>query len=202
MHTIGGDTLTNYKDEIEEKIKSLVHQSKYYVDEIKKRIEQIPLVNNKTLISYFTTSINISHNVEQESLCLGSYHIWNIGNHPITNPSICIKLPEDSPFSFSGKYVYGQLQKNVNDTIVWERINETKSKNEFWLRPTVQTSIMPNEMISFSNFQILWSNHNSYSGSISGITYCDEVPEGIEVVNPISLSGMNYSIGDEDGFNE
>lgn len=202
MHTIGGDTLTNQKDEIEEKIKSLAHQTKFYVNEIKKKIEQFNIVNNEILISYFTTSINISHNVEQESLCLGSYHIRNTGNQLITNPSICIKLPEDSPFSFSGKYVYGQMKKNVNDTIVWERINDTKNKNEFWLRPIDQISIKPNEMISFSNFQIIWSHHHSYNGIISGITYCDEVPEGIEVVNPISLSGTNYSIGDEDGFSE
>ena len=202
VYSIGGDTLTHQKDDIEEIIKSLAHQTKHYVDEIKKRIEQIPIVINKTLISYFTTSINISHPIEQESLCLGSYHIRNTGNQLITNPSICIKLPEGSPFSFSGKYVYGQMKPNSNDTIIWERINDTKNKSEFWLKPIEQISIMPNDTISFSNFQISWPNHPSYSGIISGITYCDEVPEGIEVVNPISLSGMNNLLGDEHGYNE
>lgn len=194
--------LINFRDEIEEKIKTLEHQTKFYVDEIKKRVEQITIGKKVNIMSYFTTSINISHNTEQESLCLGSYHIRNIGNQPITNPYFCIKLPEVSPFSFSGKYVYSQFQNNTSDPIVWERFNDIKKSDEFWLRPIDLIEIIPNETISFTNFQISWSNNKSYSGIITGITYCDEVHEGLEVVNPISLSGINFSLGDGYGNNE
>lgn len=50
----------------------------------KKLIEKLPNSNNAKVISYFTSTFNISHQLDQESLCLGSYHIYNIGNEPFT----------------------------------------------------------------------------------------------------------------------
>ena len=64
-----------------------------------KTVEKLIIPDSVNIISYFTSSFNISYNPDEESLCLGSYHIRNIGNQPITNPYLCIKLPEDSPFS-------------------------------------------------------------------------------------------------------
>ena len=174
---------------MEQKITKLHQQTKSYLDEIKKLIAQ-PIIPNKiNVISYFTYSLNISHDPEQESLCLGSYHIHNTGNHPITNPYICIKIPEESPFSFSGRYVYEDFKQSLKNASEWERINEKTNTEEFWLKPLGNASIEPNETISFSNFQIKWSPTKSYAGSIMGFTYSDQSKDGIIVINPINLNG-------------
>ena len=75
----------------------------------------------------------------------------------------------------------------------------TKNKNEFWLKPIGKMTIEPNEIITFSNFQITWSPNTSYAGSITGFTYCDQLQDGIAVINPINLSVINLIQEDEHG---
>lgn len=176
-------------NEVEQKITKLHQQTKSYLDEIKKLIAEPNDSHKLNILSYFTYSLNISHDPEQESLCLGSYHVHNIGNHSITNPYICIKVPEESPFSFSGRYVYDNFKQSLKSAGEWERINEKTNTVEFWLRPLGKASIEPNETISFSNFQIKWSPTKSYSGSIMGYTYSNQLEDGVAVINPINLNG-------------
>ncbi|CAM5195698.1 putative protein OS=Lysinibacillus sphaericus OX=1421 GN=LS41612_01920 PE=4 SV=1 [Lysinibacillus sphaericus] len=98
--------ITYHHESVQEKIRMLKEQTTLYVDEMKRLVKELDQKKEVSSVSYFTTSLNISYDADQESLCLGSYHIRNIGNQPLTNPYICIKLPDDSPFSFSGRYVY------------------------------------------------------------------------------------------------
>jgi len=182
---------------VEAKMAKLQHQTQSYLDEIKKLVDELNDTAKMNSISYFTYSLNISHDPEQESLCLGSYHVHNLGNRPITNPYLCIKIPEGSPFSFSGRYVYGDFKQSLKAADGWERTNEKTNKEEFWLKPLGKSSIEPNEIISFSNFQITWSPKESYAGSITGFTYSDQVKEGISVINPINLNGSVHIQGDE-----
>ncbi|MEG0258685.1 MAG: hypothetical protein RR595_05170 [Lysinibacillus sp.] len=185
------------KEDVEVKIGELTQQNKYYFDQMKKMINSLTISSDVSLISYFTTSLNISHDSEQESLCLGSYHIRNIGSQALTNPYLCIKLPENSPFMFSGRYVYEHFKQNLKGPGEWERIRDKANKEEYWLKPLGKTTIEPNETISFPNFQIRWSQNNSYAGSIIGIAYCDQVKGGISVLNPININGFSYMQEDE-----
>lgn len=184
-------------ENVESKLKEIKDQTNLYVYEIKKLVEKITITDGIDVISYFTSSLNITLDSEQESLCLGSYHIRNIGNQPLTNPYLCIKLPESSPFSFSGRYVYENFKQNLKDSNSWERINDKTNKEEFWLKPLSKTTIEPNETITFSNFQIRWSNSVAYSGSIMGFTYCDQLKDGVAVLNPINLNGISQTQEDE-----
>ncbi|MFJ7934581.1 hypothetical protein [Sporosarcina sp. NPDC096371] len=189
--------MKNVTHELEATAKKLQQQTKSYLDDIKKLIAEPNDSNKVHVISYFTYSLNISHNSEHSSLCLGSYHIHNISSHPITNPYICIKIPTKSPFSFSGRYVYENFKQSLKNASQWERINEKTNTEEFWLRPLGKASIEPNETITFSNFQIKWSPTTSYSGSIMGFTYSDQSEEGIAVINPINLNGTIPILEDE-----
>lgn len=180
--------LSTGQNHLEAKINTLQKQTKSYIHEIKELIEKLHIPKTTNVISYFTSTFNISHNLEQESLCLGSYHVYNIGSEPIINPYICINLPEDSLFNFSGRYVHEHFKPKSTGPNEWMRIMDTKIKNEFWLKPIGKTAIEPNETISFSNFQIRWSPKDSYAGSITGFTYCDQLQDGIAVLNPINLS--------------
>ncbi|MFJ7737014.1 hypothetical protein ACIQ2D_11805 [Lysinibacillus sp. NPDC097287] len=179
------------QDAVEVKIKELKHQTQSYLSEFRKRVEALNISQSVNVISYFTSSLIISHDPQQESLCMGSYHIYNIGYQPLINPYVCIKLPEDSPFSFSGQYVYEHFKQNLKGAAGWERINDKANKVEFLLKPLGKTSIEPNEIISFSNFQIKWAHSTSYAGSITGVTYCDQLQDGMAVINPINLNGFS-----------
>lgn len=183
---------------LEKKIAELQRQTKSYLTEIKQRLETHHSTEKTSMISYFTYSLNISHDSEIESICLGSYHIKNIGNRAITNPYICIKIPKDSPFSFTGKYIYKSASKKVQNPGGWERLNDKEDKAEFWLKPLEQQSIEPGETVSFSNFQIKWKPEETYRGSIMGYTYSAQMPEGIAVINPINLSGVVRILKEEE----
>lgn len=186
-------------DNIEAKMTELRLQTKSYLSEIRKWVEELQNPDSLNIISYFTYSLDISHNPEEESLCLGSYHISNRGNQPITNPYVCIKVPEQSPFSFSGKYVYENFKQKLKVPGGWQRINEKENKEEFWLKPLGKQLIEPNETLSFSDFQIKWTPTQAYAGSIMGFTYSDQLKDGIAVLNPINLNG---SVSKEGAENE
>lgn len=194
---VGGSKMGTGRNDVEQKIIELKGQTESYVNEIKKRLEGLIIPDSVNMIGYFTSSLNISYDPEQESLCLGSFHVRNIGNQPLTNPYLCIKLPEDSPFSFSGRYVYEHFKQSLKGPTSWERINDRSSNEEFWLKPLGKTSIEPDETISFTNFQIKWSHNLSYSGTIMGFTYCDQLKEGVAVLNPINLNGITLIQEDE-----
>lgn len=185
--------LSTGNNHLQEKVHTLQQQTKFYIQEIKEIIQKLPISKNTKLISYFTSTFNISHNLEQESLCLGSYVIHNIGNEPLTNLRICITLPENSPFSFSGRYVHEHFKPSFQGPNEWMRIKNTNKKNEFWLTPLSKKTLEPNEIFSFSNFQIKWSPNQSYAGSIIGYTYCDQLEDGVTVLNPINLSVITLS---------
>jgi hypothetical protein len=180
--------MTAEKNQLEEKINELQQQTKSYLLEFKELIKQLPTKKSIQVIGYFTSSLNISHTPDQESVCLGSFHIWNIGNKPITNPSITIQLPENSPFSFTGRYITNHFQQSLKRPNEWLRIKASDNKDFFSFKPLEKTILEPYEKITFENFQIKWLSTTSYSGSITGFTYCEEFPDGIAVLNPINLS--------------
>ncbi len=186
------------RNDVEAKITELQLQTKSYLSDIKKWVDELHHPDRLNIISYFTYSLDISHDLEQESLCLGSYHISNRGNQPITNPYVCIKIPKESPFFFSGKYVYDNFKQKLKTPGGWQRINEKENKEEYWLKPLGKQSIEPNETLSFSDFQVKWKPTQSYAGSIMGFTYSDELKDGIPVLNPINLNGSVSVQGDRD----
>lgn len=167
-------------------------QMKGHLEEIREYLEGMQ-TNDMQLLSYFTYSVNVAHDRDQENLCLGSYHIRNLSKKTITNPYICIKLPKDSPFTFTGKYIYKNRQTKVKNPGAWERMNEQENLEEFWLKPLEHQEIQPNESISFSDFQIKWIPRKAYAGSIMGFTYSEEYEQGIPAINAINLSGTMAS---------
>ncbi|WP_318616263.1 hypothetical protein [Sporosarcina sp. YIM B06819] len=184
-------------NEVEAKITQLQQQTQSYIHDIKQLVQALHDPDRMAIISYFTYSLNISHVPEQENFCLGSYHVTNTGTRPLTNPYICIKLPPESPFSFSGKYVYANFKQSLKNADGWERINEKTNREEFWLKPLGKSSIEPNETLSFSNFQLNWSPTEAYAGSIMAFTYSDQLKEGVVVLNPINLNGTVHVQGDD-----
>ncbi|HZH58226.1 MAG TPA: hypothetical protein VEY70_01320 [Metabacillus sp.] len=175
--------------EIKDKLKQLNKETTFYLNEIKKLLSTSFKKNELKLMSYFTYTMNISHEKESESLIIGTYHIQNIGDKTINNSYICLKLSTNSPFHFSGKYITKKTNLAMKTNDAWERLNEQTNKEEFWLKPIGKETIEPNQILSFSNFQAKWSPSGSYTGSIMGFTYCDEFKDGIPSINQINVSG-------------
>lgn len=182
-------------EKMNKKLEEFHQQLKGNLQEVKKKIEGIEQLAEMRLLSYFTYSLNISHDIHQENLCLGSYHIRNIGNQTITNPYICIKMPKDAPFTFTGKYIYQHMKQKGKNPGSWERMNEQEDPEQFWLKSIEQQSIKPNETLSFSDFQLKWTPTESYAGSIMGFTYSEENREGIAAINAINLSETGITGG-------
>lgn len=153
-------------------------------------MKEIKAPEKLNIISYFTYYSNIYHKIGAENFCLGSFHIYNIGEKPLTNPYICIKLSPSSCFEFSGKYLHKDTNQKVKLSNSWEKINDPADKQEYWLKPNNLQVLHPLETLSFSDFQIKWSPVSSYAGSILGFAYGDELKEGISALNQINLSGQ------------
>lgn len=177
------------KDAVERKLKELRVQTKAYISEIEMLIAGIAKGNAYNMVCYFTHAFRIDHAEGGECLCLASFHLLNLGSEQITNPSICIQMPPDSLFEFSGRYVVEGNNSTLKIPNSWERFNNDRSPNEIWLRPIEQNSIQPNESIAFTNFQVKWSPASDYAGSIIGVVYCDQNEKGSRVLNPINLNG-------------
>ena len=149
------------RNDVEAKIAELHYQTKAYLTEIKKWVDEFH--NHRKTEYYKLFHLFIGHipmipNKRVYVLDLTMFRIREI--EPITNPYVCIKIPEQSPFSFSGKYVYENFKQTLKTPGGWQRINEKENKEEYWLKPLGKESIEPNELVFFQIFRLNGSLHN------------------------------------------
>lgn len=174
-------------DDVRKRLKTLHDMTESYVTTIKE------FVNKQTerpqCISYFTYALQLSHDTEMESFCLGSLHIHNIGNQPLMNPILHLHLSDKAPFVLNGKFVSNATSLSSQLTNGWERFNDRTERYTFHLKPIGKTSIEPGEILSFSNFQLTWSPSAFYAGSVTGIFFSDQQPDGVEALNSINING-------------
>ncbi|WP_173918946.1 hypothetical protein [Halobacillus sp. Marseille-Q1614] len=181
--------------EISNKLKEWKNLNLHYLQQINELTSTIKKPANFQVISYFTYSMSVDHTPAADNICLGSFHLTNLGNVPLHNPYICIKLSDDHPFKFSGKYVYKGTKQKMKLGNAWERFNEGEDVNTlFWLKPTEANILKPLETLVFSNFLVEWKSSPSYKGSIMGFVYGDELKEGESSLNQINISGK---VGEE-----
>ncbi|SFM06837.1 hypothetical protein SAMN04487943_10798 [Gracilibacillus orientalis] len=175
--------------EIQQKLIDWQEEQSSYLDQIKGLIQDLGVTEHLKIICYFTSSYQLFHQEGRENYGIGSFHIQNVGEKPLTNPHIGLKITSNIDFHFSGKYLYPNSKQTRILSNAWERVNEPSDKKEFWLRPTQNQIVEPGETLTFSNFQIKWMPTSTYSGTIQGFTYGNELPDGINSLNQISLNG-------------
>lgn len=174
---------------LQKQIKNWQDESTVYLNEMKDLIKNIEETKQLIVICYFTTSYQLSHQVDRVNYGIGSFHIQNLGTQSLMNPHIGIKITANIDFNLSGKYLYPNSKKTVRLSNAWERINEATDKKEIWLKPTQKESVDPGEILTFSNFQLKWEPTSTYAGTIQGFTYGNELPDGIHALNQINLNG-------------
>jgi len=183
----------NELKQLTDKINEFKQRTNDYLLEVKNTIHDIERENRPIdpfVLSYFTYSTSLSHDNHSENIIIANFHILNLSDQTLKNPIICIQLSENSPFSFTGKYILGDSQQQASTNDTWQRMNEQADENEYWLRPMNQDEIKPYEELVYSQFQLKWFQAASYSGSVNGFVYFDQKPEGMSAINPINMSGQ------------
>ncbi|MFS0674442.1 hypothetical protein [Ornithinibacillus sp. 179-J 7C1 HS] len=170
-----------------------------YIREINALIQSMKSNNALQVISYFTHSFNIFPSGDFDNFCIGTFHLKNIGTQALNNPFICIRVESENEFDFSGKYIYQDSLRKNRVTQAWERFNDSKVKHEYWLRPVDIGKLAKGEEISFSNFQLKWKSHSSYSFRVNAFVYGDEIQEGQHALNDIHIKGTIAKEDDTDG---
>ncbi|MCG3087213.1 hypothetical protein [Sporosarcina cyprini] len=173
---------------VEAKLKEHHQLTQFYLKELKTALSKAN-ENQTSCIGYFTYALQLSHGMEQESFCLGSFHIKNIGNVDITNPIIHLTLSEDAPFSLQGKFVNSQSTLSNKLTNGWERMDDPANPSVFKLKPLGISIIPPGGLLSFTNFQLIWFPSSNYAGSVTGTFFSDQTPDGMAALNSINING-------------
>ncbi|WP_335872755.1 hypothetical protein [Bacillus sp. 2205SS5-2] len=180
--------MDNKWEQLSQKIRLLNQEQDEMIAILTEQLLKKKEQQSEQIISYFTYSENVLHRDEVEFLLFGSYYIKNLGDHPLTNPHICLKLSKDSPFRLSGKFTQPHSSLQMDNRQLWERVNDQQNRDEYWLKPVQVKQIKPNEVLTFPQFQLNWSQSTNYTASLAGFTYCDEYPDGIPALNQISVS--------------
>ncbi|WP_026908038.1 hypothetical protein [Paucisalibacillus globulus] len=179
---------------LQEKITLLNNQTKAYANEIKTIIkEQHNRQNNASIIGYFTFSISTTNKKNEKNIILGDFHIKNLSANTINNLYLCIKIDATDKYNFSGKYKTTKLQNDrTASSSYWSlfTVPDKEDENEYWFQLSNQKQLLPHETLSFSDFQINWTNKDVYSCSVQGFIYTDFEKEGI-----FALNNVNVSIG-------
>ncbi|UJW58365.1 hypothetical protein HXZ66_13565 [Bacillus sp. A116_S68] len=142
-----------------------------------------------TIISYFTYSINITHNPTSDTILLGAFHIINLSSKPLLQPIICLKVTTDVPYQLSGKYVNETAPQRMKQSSNWLLLGKSSNTDDYWFKYQRNEPIEPGEKLEFSHFQIDWAAKNSYSLSVYGYVYKDDISDGMESSNTINING-------------
>ncbi|MYL31035.1 MULTISPECIES: hypothetical protein [Halobacillus] len=173
-----------------ERLLQLKKQQEARIQDIREKINAWKAGQREAVICFFTHSIHISHDTDQECMMIASFHIRNLSHQKMHDPYICLKMSEDAPFQFSGKYVHKEQAGKMKAAGAWVRMDEQQKKNEFWLKPLDHTGIEPGGSLTFANFQLKWKHETSYAASVHGYAYGKGWESGVPSLNQMSASGV------------
>ncbi|UCZ51939.1 hypothetical protein LGQ02_13875 [Bacillus shivajii] len=154
---------------------------------------------NSQIKSYFSHSVflpNLKHIDQREKEAIhviGHYTIENIGDRPLNNLFICLRMSPCEHILLSGKIELTDQHEKVPPVEDWVYIQDglkslVNTKGEHWLRPLHFKQLLPGEKQSFSNFTFtLHPNENVSHFLVEGVVFSKEVRQGVSAVNTISV---------------
>ena len=148
-------------DEYEQTIEKLEQQLLFYevaLEEEKKRKKETKKETKKEEIvrahAYFAYAVMIPEEKEEHVTIVGDFVIENIGNTPLNDPIICLRLRPAHHAQLSGKFSFRQLQEEGGWTFAVEDWRQKVKEGEYWLKPIDQTTLLPNEQLRFPSFEL------------------------------------------------
>lgn len=144
-------------------------------------------------ISYFNYSL--IQDEQNNPYIYGSYIIKNIGTVPLDFPIVCLKVNDPNSISIGGKI--GEVNGGSDKLISfeeWTYVHEEwktkwKQQGELWLRPKQTKTLLPDEKLTFSGFDITFKNSEPIKQVlVEGFFYSQKIITGIKSLNSISIS--------------
>ncbi|OEH92511.1 hypothetical protein [Bacillus solimangrovi] len=165
---------------------------------IEKLKSSIKVNGSPLLVPYFNYSLTMpKRTATNKALVLGSFIIKNIGESPLHNPFICIKITPYEHIPFTAKIGTQEIVDTSMRSIsseTWDYLNEeAKDKGidsgEYWLKPVVTQKVDVGNSISLLNFQIpLDFEHVDKQFKVVGFIYGDEIQQGVRSLNSIRIN--------------
>ncbi|WP_078555127.1 hypothetical protein [Bacillus alkalicellulosilyticus] len=170
---------------------------------VKEIITEIEVEKTRVEVqAYFSYSTILAENMDKgrEITILGNFIIKNIGNQPLSSPFVCIKITPSEQAKLSGKIVFKGSEDSkagslfASNVVEWEYVHENwreriRENGEHWLRPITVQTIQPGEIVSFSQFDIMFTpSKDKKPLLVEGFAYFNEIQEGMAACNKIIIN--------------
>lgn len=178
-------------DEHERTIEHLKQQLLFYevaLEEEKKRKKETKKETKKEEIvrahAYFAYAVMIPEEKEEHVTIVGDFVIENIGNTPLNDPIICLRLRPAHHAQLSGKFSFRQLQEEGGWTFAVEDWRQKVKEGEYWLKPIDQPTLLPNEQLRFPSFEL----RIDQTVVVEAFVYFRQLKQGVSSFNHIVVN--------------
>ncbi|ELK21238.1 hypothetical protein AF6_2084, partial [Anoxybacillus flavithermus TNO-09.006] len=134
--------------------------------------------------AYFAYAVMIPEEKEEHVTIVGDFVIENIGNTPLNDPIICLRLRPAHHAQLSGKFSFRQLQEEGGWTFAVEDWRQKVKEGEYWLKPIDQTTLLPNEQLRFPSFEL----SIFHTIVVEAFVYFRQLKQGIPSFNHIVIN--------------
>lgn len=174
-------------DEYEQTIEKLEQQLLFYevaLEEEKKRKKETKKEEIVRAHAYFAYAVMIPEEKEEHVTIVGDFVIENIGNTPLNDPIICLRLRPAHHAQLSGKFSFRQLQEEGGWTFAVEDWRQKVKEGEYWLKPIDQTTLLPNEQLRFPSFEL----RIDQTVVVEAFVYFRQLKQGVPSFNHIVVN--------------
>lgn len=193
-----------------EKYEKQLQVNKGEVERLKEQLQFVESEKNDVLnksvtkpIAFFNYSVILPElSNDDEAIIVGNFTIRNIGNTPLSYPTICLKItPQQVAGKLAGKIRYRTNVKQTNEIQILEDAaseewifvdrnwqEKVLEKGEYWLKPTHKSIIPPNEELHFSMFELALNIKEARTLKINGFAYFEQLTEGITALNTVQIT--------------
>lgn len=189
--------ISQLEDQLLQMEVELEEEKKQKEELVKLKPKDVPIEPVYSFQGHFTYSTILPSNDEDTISIIGNFMIRNIGNQPLHDLIVCLRISPKEAGKLSGKIIMNKNKKNVNidsNILQWEFLHENwietvRETGEYWIRPAGINELSESETIAFSGFEVkIKKPENQNSVMIDGFVYCKEIPNGVHALNNILLN--------------
>jgi len=152
------------------------------------------------LQSFFTYSLIVPSDDDDDILVIGDFTITNIGTESLHETIVCLKIAPKESGRLNGKIATrptstqdGMIHTESAATEwmffrqMWKE--EIRKKGEYWIKPVNVSELGPNEQLQFRNFEVrVLKQGDENSLIVDAFVYCKEIPHGTPAMNRIIIN--------------
>ncbi|SFA46007.1 hypothetical protein SAMN05216169_101260 [Anoxybacillus pushchinoensis] len=171
-------------DECEQTIEKLEQQLLFYEVALEQEKKRKKEEKKERAHAYFAYATMIPEEKDEHVTVIGDFIIENSGNTPLNDPIICLRLRPPEHAQLSGKFSFRQLQEEGGWTFAIDDWRQKVKDGEYWLKPTEQTTLLPNEQLRFSSFEL----RVFHTIVVEAFVYFRQLKQGVSSFNHIVIN--------------